>query len=75
MKRNSYPLYALIAAGVVGLALWAGMPAVYLLVLACPAMMFFMMRGMNSGQTQRPTEDVKHDHSTPRSPNPSDRSN
>lgn len=30
------------------LAIWAGMPPIYLLFLACPVMMFFMMSGMNS---------------------------
>jgi len=46
MNHNKYPLYA--AAIVVGgaLALWAGVsPFLLIFFLACPLMMFFMMRG------------------------------
>lgn len=47
MTKDKYPLYALAIVGS-ALAIWAGMPLIYLLFLACPVMMFFMMSGMNS---------------------------
>jgi hypothetical protein len=55
MKREQLPLYALaLAVLVVGLA-FAGVPAgtlvVLPIVLACPLMMFFMMRGMDHGSS------------------------
>ncbi len=55
MKREQLPLYAIaLAVLVVGLAL-AGVPLGTLLVLplilVCPLMMFFMMRGMGHGGT------------------------
>jgi Protein of unknown function (DUF2933) len=74
MKRTNYPLYALIAAGVVAVTLWAGMPPVYLLFLACPGMMLFMMRGMNSGQHQNPQDQPKDGHLKTGPSSPSDRS-
>ena len=48
MNNNRFPLYvvAIIVGG--GLALWAGISPLFLLVLlACPLMMVFMMRGMH----------------------------
>ena len=78
MKPTSYPLYALIAAGVVAITLWAGMPPVYLLFLACPVMMLFMMRGMNTGQHpgqhQDPQDQPKDAHLKTGPSSPSDRS-
>ena len=61
MKREQIPLYAIaLAVLVVGLA-FAGIPVGTLIVLplllACPLMMFFMMRGMDHGGTQRSHED------------------
>ncbi|MCZ4102834.1 MULTISPECIES: DUF2933 domain-containing protein [Streptomyces] len=52
-NTRNYGLYAIaVAIAVVG-ALALGVPlgnlALPLIVLACPLMMFFMMRGMNSG--------------------------
>ena len=46
MNNMRYPLYA-VAIGVGGaIALWAGLsPFLVLLLVACPLMMFFMMRG------------------------------
>jgi len=45
MNDNKYAMYA-VAIGVGGaVALWAGLPPFFLLLLACPLMMFFMMRG------------------------------
>lgn len=58
MTRNQLPVYALAAAiAVAGLAV-AGVPAgtlvVLPVVLACPLMMFFMMRGMDHAGHDRP---------------------
>ena len=52
-KNPNYGLFAVaVAIAVVG-ALWIGLPlgtlAVLALVLACPLMMIFMMRGMHGG--------------------------
>jgi Protein of unknown function (DUF2933) len=53
MKNKNYGWYAVAVAIVVVGALWAGLPvstlAVFTLFLACPLMMFFMMRGMHGG--------------------------
>jgi hypothetical protein len=62
MRREQLPLYAIaLAVLVVGLA-FAGVPVGILLVLPlillCPLMMIFMMRGMNHGGTN-------HDHDQP----------
>jgi uncharacterized membrane protein YkgB len=59
MKREQLPLYAIaLAVLIVGLA-FSGVPLGTLLILplilACPLMMFFMMRGMDHG-------DMNHDH-------------
>jgi type III secretory pathway component EscV len=47
-KNFAHVVAALVAAGV---ALVMGVPAYYLLVLACPVMMFFMMSSMSGGNT------------------------
>jgi len=76
MKRQQWGLYAVaLAILVVGLV-WAGVPASTLLiaalVLVCPLMMMFMMRGMNHSQpggqdhpdhhdAGRPSHDKGHD--------------
>ncbi len=70
MKSKNFGLYAVALAIVVVGALWAGLPASTLLVLAvvlaCPLMMFFMMRGMHGGDghdqhaIQRPYDDGEH---------------
>jgi len=65
MKRQQWGLYAIaLALLVVGLV-WAGVPASTLLiaalVLVCPLMMFFMMRGGHGGHGHgQPPE--QHDH-------------
>ena len=64
MTRQQWGLYAVaLAILVVGLV-WAGLPASTLLVagliLACPLMMFVMMRGMHRGDTSG--HDEPHDH-------------
>ncbi len=63
MTKDKYPLYGLAIVVGSALAILAGMPPVYLLFLACPVMMFFMMSGMRSsrGDDDGPShgEDVK----------------
>jgi hypothetical protein len=52
-NRRNYPMYALAIVAGVGIAVWAGLPPAYLLLLICPVMMFFMMSsmgGMSGGQ-------------------------
>ncbi|MBC7760298.1 MAG: DUF2933 domain-containing protein [Candidatus Saccharibacteria bacterium] len=50
MNNSKYPLYAVAILVGGGLALWAGLSPFFLIFLvACPLMMFFMMRGMNGG--------------------------
>jgi len=44
-NSNKHSLYAMAILGGGGIALWAGISPFFLLVLACPLMMFFMMRG------------------------------
>lgn len=76
MRNRNYGLYAVaLAIAVVG-ALWLGVPpstlVVLALVLVCPLMMLFMMRGMHSGDGHD-QHDAKagersepHDHTTAR---------
>ena len=45
-NKQNYPLYALAIVAGVGVALWTGVSWTFLLLLICPVMMFFMMRGM-----------------------------
>lgn len=52
-KNLPYVVAALVAAGV---ALALGVPAYFLLVLACPVMMFFMMSSMTGGNTRGDTD-------------------
>ena len=71
MKSRNYGLYAVALAIVVVGALWAGLPVatlgVFAVVLACPLMMFFMMRGMGGGQDRGQHEDLQdHGHREPR---------
>jgi cobalamin synthase len=55
MKDKNYGLYALAVAVLVVGALWLGLPVSTLgllaIVLVCPLMMFFMMKGMHSGDS------------------------
>jgi type III secretory pathway component EscV len=60
MKREQRPLYAIAAAVLVVGLLFAGVPPIFLLLLACPLMMIFMMRGMGHGGTNH--EAGTHDH-------------
>lgn len=52
---NKYPLYAMAILAGGGVALWAGISPFFLLVLlVCPLMMFFMMRGgMHGGNGEQ----------------------
>lgn len=50
MNRNQYPMYGVVLVAGAAVAVWAGMPVVFLLFLACPLMMFFMMKGMGGMQ-------------------------
>jgi uncharacterized membrane protein len=68
MKRQQWGLYAVaLAILIVGLV-WAGVPASTLLiaglVLACPLMMFVMMRGMHGSHTSSHTgqDTIGHEH-------------
>ena len=46
MNNRRYPVYAVAILAGSGIALWAGLPPFFLILLmACPLMMFFMMRG------------------------------
>jgi hypothetical protein len=61
MKNRNFGLYAVALAIVVVGALWAGLPvgtlATFGLILVCPLMMFFMMRGMHGGQDSHGSQD------------------
>lgn len=67
MNSRNLGLYAAALAIAVLGALWLGLPASTLallgLVLVCPLMMFFMMRGMHSGDGhhRRPADEHRHD--------------
>jgi hypothetical protein len=75
MKREHLPIYALaLAVLIVGLAA-TGVSVtsliVPLLVLACPVMMFFMMRGMHGGAHGESSPDPaekRHDEHHPSRP-------
>ena len=53
-KNLTYGVAALVAAGI---ALLAGVPAYFLLVLICPVMMFFMMSSMAGGNARGKADD------------------
>jgi len=69
MKDRNYGLYALAVAVLVVGALWLGLPVSTLgllaIVLVCPLMMLFMMKGMHSGdshgQSSSRSSDSEHD--------------
>ena len=69
MTRNpNFGLYAVAVAIVMVGALWIGVPAgtlaVVAIALACPLMMIFMMRGMHGGDNHRHGSG-DHDHNSP----------
>jgi hypothetical protein len=68
MKSSSWGLFAVAAAIAFVGTLWAGVPlaslAPLLIVLACPLMMIFMMKGMHGGgqEQHRDTHDPRDEH-------------
>ncbi|MEV4729977.1 DUF2933 domain-containing protein [Saccharopolyspora sp. NPDC049426] len=63
MRNWHYGLYAIVATAIAVLgALWLGVPvgtiALLGLVLVCPLMMMFMMRGMRGGGSDEHDHDV-----------------
>jgi hypothetical protein len=66
-KNPNYGLFAIaVAIAIVG-AVWLGVPlstlALLAIVLACPLMMMFMMRGMHGGSSEHHhLEDRENDH-------------
>lgn len=49
--KDRYLLYGLALVAGAALAVWAGLPpSLLLILLVCPLMMFFMMRGMQGRQ-------------------------
>ena len=69
MKNRNYGLYAIAAAIAVVGALALGVPISTLgflaIVLVCPLMMLFMMRGMHGGEGHNATGDDERDRSKP----------
>lgn len=59
MNKDRYPVYAVAAVAGAAIAIWAGVPPYFLLVLACPVMMLFMMGSMSHGNE-------RHDGNAPR---------
>jgi len=53
MFTNRNLAYGAAAVVVAGIAFLAGMPAYYLIVLACPLMMLLMMASMSGGKTRK----------------------
>lgn len=49
MNNNRNVMYPVAAVAGGLLAVWAGLPAYYLLLLACPVMMLVMMSAMSGG--------------------------
>ena len=52
MNTNRNLKYGVVALVAAGIALAAGVPAYFLLILICPVMMFFMMASMSGGNTR-----------------------
>lgn len=52
-NKDKYSMYALAIVAGAAIAVWAGLPLAFLILLLCPVMMFCMMRGtggMSGGQ-------------------------
>ena len=66
MNKDHYLIcgFGLIAGATI--AVWAGMPFVFLLFLACPLMMFLMMKGMSGMQNATPGSPPATDAVPPR---------
>ncbi|PKH37865.1 Protein of unknown function [Nocardioides alpinus] len=54
MNKDHYPFYGVALVVGAALAVWAGMPIAFLFFLACPLMMFFMMKGMGGMHDSAP---------------------
>lgn len=74
MKRDNMPALVIGAAIVAGALIWAGVPlaglALPLILLACPLMMVFMMRGMDhnggpGGHEGHDSQQQQHPHPHP----------
>jgi hypothetical protein len=63
MKREQRPIYAIAAVVLVVGLIFAGVPPIFLLLLACPLMMIFMMRGMDHGGMNHGGRSHDHDES------------
>ena len=61
-SKQNYPMYALASVAGVGVALWAGMPLTFLLLLFCPVVMFFMMRGMGGMSGGQRSDDATREN-------------
>ena len=58
-NKDKYPMYALAVVAGAAIAVWAGLPLTFLLLLICPGMMFFMMRGMGGMSGGQRSDDVR----------------
>ena len=66
---NNKILYGLAIVAGAAIALWAGLPPIWLLFLACPVMMMFMMGGMNGDHDKRGPSSGE-DNNAPNTPHP-----
>jgi len=70
MKERNYGFYALAVAVLVVGALWLGLPASTLgllaIVVVCPLMMLIMMKGMHGGNDRTRHGSGQSDENTPR---------
>lgn len=71
MNKDKYIRYGITAVAAVGIAVWAGVPAYFVLLLACPVMMFFMM-GSTSGGKGRSDAESHRDGPDARTGTPTD---
>lgn len=56
---NNKMLYAIAIIAGAGIAIWAGLPPIFLLFLACPIAMMFMMGGMSGMGGMHGNDDQK----------------
>ncbi len=71
MDRDKYLKYGLAAVAAIGIAVLAGVPAYFLLLLACPVMMLWMMASM-SGDKDRSDAESQRDGADARTGAPTD---
>ncbi|MEO7350545.1 MAG: DUF2933 domain-containing protein [Marmoricola sp.] len=69
---NNKILYGLAIVAGAAIALWAGLPPIWLLFLACPVMMMFMMGGMGGmhGDPDKRGPSSGEDNNAPNPPRP-----